>query len=92
MNGSAASEERLEPLRVATVPTYDEAADAIEWLSSARFPIERGALVAPAVERGERLGGTRPRWRGGPRRGGEGAGPPPAGGPLPGGPPPPPAT
>lgn len=63
MNGSAASEERPEPVCVATVPTYDEAADAIEWLSSARFPIERATIVARDLKLVERVVGTRTRRR-----------------------------
>ena len=74
MNGSAASEERLEPLRVATVPTYDEAADAIEWLSSARFPIERATIVARGLKLVERVVGTRTRRRAAAHGAGSGGG------------------
>lgn len=61
-NGNAA-DERTEPVRVATVPTYDEAADAIEWLASARFPIERTTIVARDLKLVERVVGTRTRGR-----------------------------
>jgi len=63
MNGNAATDDRPEPVRVARVPTYNEAADAIEWLSSARFPIERATLVARDLRLVERVVGTRTRAR-----------------------------
>lgn len=62
-SGNAAVEERPQPVRVATVPTYDEAAGAIEWLGSARFPIERATIVARDLKLVERVVGTRTRAR-----------------------------
>jgi hypothetical protein len=63
MDGNTATDERPEPVRVATVPTYGEATDAIEWLSSARFPIDRATIVARDLKLVERVVGTRTRRR-----------------------------
>ena len=63
-NGSdPAAEQQPERVKIATVPTYDEATDAIEWLSSARFPVERTTIVARDLKLVERVVGIRTRWR-----------------------------
>lgn len=52
-----------EQVKVAWVPSYDEAADAVEWLSSASFPVERTTIVARDLKLVERVVGIRTRRR-----------------------------